>query len=68
MLPIISLASPVRRRNQARRSIVEILHHLTLKSQLDAEARDMAARIVFCLREIADTVGMICEAWEERNR
>ncbi len=67
MSPVINVNSPGTRRNQARRTIAELLRQLMVKRQLDDEAKDMAAQIVFCLREIANTVDVSCEAWEKRN-
>ena len=67
MSPVINLSDPGRRRNEARRTIAEILRHLMLKRELDAEAKDMAAALVFNLREVAQTVQTSVAAWEKRN-
>jgi hypothetical protein len=37
------------------------------KAEFDAEAKDMAATIVFCLRDIAKTTEATTTAWEKRN-
>jgi len=64
---VINLSSPSQRRNQSRRTIAEILRHLMLKRELDDEAKDMAANVVFALRDIAETIDGSTEAWEKRN-
>lgn len=67
MSRIINIHGPGKRRNQLRRTIAEILRHLTLKGQLDEEAKDMAATLVLALREISQTVEDSTVAWEKRN-
>ena len=67
MSRVIHLDSPGKRRNQLRRTIAEILRHLMLKRKLDEEAKDMAAVLVFSLRDIAQTVEVTTAAWEKRN-
>ena len=64
---VINLSNPAQRRNQSRRTIAEILRHLMLKRELDEEAKDMAATLVFALRSIAETIEGSTEAWEKRN-
>jgi len=54
-------------RNQLRRTIAEALHCLGQKRQIDDEAKDLAALIVFCLHGIADTVDQTIAAWEKRD-
>ena len=67
MSRVIHLDSPGKRRNQLRRTIAEILRHLSLKRKLDEEVKDMAAALVFSLRDIAQTVEVTTAAWEKRN-
>ena len=67
MSRLINTASPGKRRNQSRRTIAEILRHLMLKRDLDQETKDMAATLVFSLRDIADTIEATVVAWEKRN-
>jgi hypothetical protein len=67
MSRVIHVDSPGKRRNQARRSIAEILRALGRKEQIDEEARDMAAMLVFLLREIKETVDESAGAWEKRG-
>ncbi len=64
---VINISSPGKRRNQQRRTIAEILRHLMLKRELDPEAKDMAATLVFALRGIAETIEESTVAWEKRN-
>ncbi len=67
MSRVIHVDNPGKRRNQARRSIAEILRHLGRKGQIDGEAQDLAAMLVFLLREIKATVDESAAAWEKRG-
>jgi len=67
MSRIISTEGPGKIRNQHRRTIAEALRRLSQKSQLDDEAKDLAAIIVFSMHAIADTVDQTIDAWERRN-
>lgn len=67
MSRVINTNSPGKRRNQNRRTIAELLRHLMYKRELDEEGKDMAAALVFALREIAGTIEVTTEAWEKRN-
>ena len=67
MSRVINTANPGKRRNQLRRTIAELLRHLMFKRELDDEAKDMTAAMVFALREIAQTVEETTTAWEKRN-
>lgn len=49
------------------RLLAEILRRLASRPGLDSEARDMAAEMVFALREIAATVREASEAWDKRG-
>jgi hypothetical protein len=64
---IINVNSPGKRRSQARRTIAEALRHLYSKATLDAEAKDLAALIIFSLREIEQGVEESAAAWEKRD-
>ncbi|MGQ9683337.1 MAG: hypothetical protein ACUVX9_12425 [Anaerolineae bacterium] len=55
------------RRQRLRRTIAEALRHLMAKGELDNEARDLAALIVFCLREIDEGIEQTTAAWEKRD-
>jgi len=67
MSRIIHTSGPGKRRNQHRRTIAEMLRRLMLKSDLDSEAKDMAATVLLALRAIADTIDESTEAWERRH-
>ncbi len=67
MSRVIATQGPGRERQHQRRTIAEMLRRLVQKPELDGEARDLAAVIVFCLRAIEDTVDRATEAWENRN-
>ena len=67
MSRIISTERPGKIRNQHRRTVAEALRRLSQKPQLDNEAKDLAALIVFSLHGIADTVDQTIDAWEKRD-
>ncbi len=67
MSRVININNPTKVRNFARRTIVEILYQLPRKQKFDEEAKDMAATIVYCLREIEATVETSAAAWEKRD-
>ncbi len=67
MSRVINTADPGKRRNQCRRTIAEALRHLMFKREIDEEARDMAAAIVFALRDITESVEDAAAAWEKRE-
>ncbi|OGO06256.1 MAG: hypothetical protein A2Y73_04995 [Chloroflexi bacterium RBG_13_56_8] len=67
MSRIINTDSPGNKRNGLRRTIAEMLRRLSVKQELDEEAKDLAAATVFCLREIADTIEITTTAWEKRD-
>lgn len=54
-------------RQRLRRTIAEALRRLMAKSDLDDEARDLAALIVFSLREIDEGIEQTTAAWEKRD-
>ncbi|MEL7236893.1 MAG: hypothetical protein AAGK74_20485, partial [Chloroflexota bacterium] len=64
---VIHTASTGKTRNQLRRTIAELLRHLSTKQGVDDEAKDMVAAIVFCLREIAAGIDSSAAAWEKRD-
>lgn len=67
MSRVVHVDSPGKRRNQARRSIAEILRILGRKAAIDDEAKDMAAMLVYYLQEIKETVDESANAWEKRG-
>jgi hypothetical protein len=54
-------------RQRLRRTIAEALRRLMAKRELDDEARDLAALIVFSLREIDRGIEQTTSAWEKRD-
>jgi hypothetical protein len=67
MSRVINIDNPTKRRNQNRRTIAEMLRRLSQKPQIDSEVKDLAATIVFALREISAGVEQTVLAWEKRN-
>ena len=67
MSRVINTDNPGKVRSQLRRTIAEILRHLMFKREIDEEAKDMAAALVFALRGIAETVETTVVAWENRD-
>jgi hypothetical protein len=59
--------TPASQRNRLRRTIAEILRHLSAKKSIDAEAQDMVAFIVAALRAIDESIEKSCAAWEKRD-
>ena len=64
---VISVQAPGKIRNHHRRTVAEALRRLSQKRELDDEAEDLAALIVFCLHGISDTIDRAIEAWEKRD-
>lgn len=64
---VISVERVGTKRQQLRRTIAEALRRLMEKPELDEEAKDLAALIVFCLDGISEGVNRSAEAWERRN-
>jgi hypothetical protein len=67
MSRVININNPTKVRNQNRRTIAELLRRLSQKKELDAESKDMAAMLVFALREIGQGIEQSAEAWEKRG-
>jgi len=67
MSRVISTQRPGKIRSQHRRTIAEALRRLSQKPELDDEAKDLAALIIFSLHGIADTIDQTIEAWEKRD-
>lgn len=67
MSRVINTNSPTKVRNQNRRSIAELLRHLSQKPGFDDEAKDMTATIVLLLREIQAGTEQTATAWEKRG-
>jgi len=64
---VISVERVGTKRQQLRRTVAEALRRLMEKPELDEEAKDLAALIVFCLDAIAEGVDRSATAWERRN-
>lgn len=64
---VINTDSTGKKRNQNMRTCAEVLRHLSTKQGVDDEARDMAALLVFCLREIDDGIEQSAAVWEKRD-
>ena len=60
-------STPAKRRHAHLRSCAEVLRLLATRPTFDAEARDMAAFLVFNLRGIYDTIDESAQAWDDRN-
>jgi hypothetical protein len=54
-------------RERHRRTIAEALHRLAAKRQMDTEALDLSALIVFSLRAVHQGVERSAEAWDKRH-
>lgn len=64
---VINPDSTGKTRNQLMRTCAELLRRLSQKTGLDDDAKDMAAAIVFCLREIDAGIDQSAQAWEKRD-
>ena len=67
MSRVVNTDSVGKARNQQMRTAAEVMRHLSQKTELDDEAKDMAAALVFCFREIEDGIEDAMLAWEKRN-
>lgn len=67
MSRVVNTNNPGKIRNQLMRTAAELLRHLSQKTSLDEEAKDMAALLVYCLREIDDGIESSALAWENRD-
>ena len=67
MSRVINVDNPAKKRNANRRTIAELLRRLSQKTGMDEDAKDMAATIVFALREIDEGVEQTVAAWEKRD-
>lgn len=64
---VVNTNNPGKLRNQLMRTSAELLRHLSQKKEIDAEAKDMAAHLVFCLRGIDEGIEASAMAWEKRD-
>jgi hypothetical protein len=67
MSRLIQTDSTSSQRQRWRRTIAEALNHLMAKRALDDEAKDLAALIVFALREISAGVEQSASVWDKRH-
>ena len=67
MSRVINTDSPTKIRNQHRRTVAEILRRLGQKQQFDDESKDMAAMLVYLMRELWAGVESSAAAWEKRD-
>jgi hypothetical protein len=67
MSRVVNVDSTGKNRNRLMRTAAELLRHLSQKAELDNEAKDMAAHLVFCLRGVDDGIEASAMAWEKRD-
>ncbi len=67
MSRVINTDSTGKQRNQLMRTAAELLRRLSQKPDLDADAKDMVAMLVYCLREIDEGIESSAAAWEKRD-
>lgn len=67
MSRVVNTNSPGKVRNQYMRTAAELLRHLSQKTALDDEVKDMAAELVYCLRAVDDGIEASAEVWEKRD-
>lgn len=64
---VINADGPGKRRNNLMRTGAELLRRLSTKTEIDDDAKNMVAMLVFCLREINDSIDESARAWEKRD-
>ncbi|MDX1994927.1 MAG: hypothetical protein SF029_21270 [bacterium] len=67
MSRVINTDGPGKKRNQLMRTSAELLRRLSQKQDIDDEAKDMLALLVFSLREIDEGIDESALAWEKRD-
>ncbi len=67
MSRVIHTDSTGKNRNRHMRTCAEILRHLSQKSAIDDETKDMAALLVYSLREIENGIDNSEAVWEKRD-
>jgi hypothetical protein len=67
MSRVVNTDSVGKARNQQMRTAAELIRRLSQKTELDDEAKDMVACLVYCFREIEDGIEEAMIAWEKRN-
>lgn len=65
---VINTNTPGKRRNAMMRTIAEILRRIGQQGgEVNDSIRDMVATIIYCLREIDDSIIDTIKAWEKRG-
>lgn len=65
---VINTNTPGKRRNHHLRTIAEIMRRIGQRGgEVDAEVQDMAAMVLYCLREIDASIYDSIKAWEKRG-
>jgi hypothetical protein len=67
MSRVINTDGPGKERSQLMRTAAELIRRLGQKNEIDAETHDIAALLVFCLREIDAGIDESVRAWEKRD-
>jgi hypothetical protein len=67
MSRVINTDSTGKQRNAHLRTIAELLRHLSMKTEVDDETKDMIAHLAICLREIDEGIDSSAAAWEKRD-
>ena len=67
MSRVVNTDSAGKARNQHMRTAAELMRRLSQKPDLDEDAKDMVASLVYCFREIEDGIEESMVAWEKRN-
>jgi len=64
---VINTNNPSKIRNANMRTMAEILRRVGAKADVDSEAQDMFAALVYLLREIHESALTTVSAWEKRG-
>lgn len=64
---VINTDSPGKRRNNLMRTSAELLRRLSQKQDIDVDAKNMLALLVYCLRGVDETIDESARAWEKRD-
>jgi hypothetical protein len=67
MSRVVNIDSPGKLRNQLMRTAAEVIRRLSQKQDLDDEARDMTALLVYCFHQIDAGIDESVGAWEKRD-
>lgn len=67
MSRVINTDSTGKHRAQHMRLAAEILRRLSQKPEIDAEAKDMVARLVYAFRDVDDGIEQSAGVWDNRD-